>query len=100
MPSRTTTSRRGYDHDVLPLDAARHERVGRHAEPNALGRPAGRAAIGPEAGAVAIGFAAGGEPCRIVDPARGQNALAVDHAVVEVELAETRPIAVSELRIA
>jgi hypothetical protein len=77
----------------LSLGAARHEGVGRHAEPDPLGRPAGRTAIGPKASAVAIGFAAGRKPRRIVDPALGQYALAVADAVVEVELAETRPVA-------
>jgi hypothetical protein len=84
-----------HDHDVWALGAARHTRhkgIGRHAEADALGRPAGRSAIGPEAGTVAIGFAAGGEPRRIVDPTLGQNALAARPAVVEVGLAETRPI--------
>jgi len=43
--------RRGHNHDVLALGAARHERIGRHAEPDALGSTARGAAIGPEAGA-------------------------------------------------
>src|SRR5262249_31943638 len=83
---------RRYDHDVLPDGAFCEERIARHAAFGAVRCTKTVAEIGPEAGAHAD---PGGRRrlSGIFHPAFGQDALAAHDAVVEIELAEPRPVA-------
>ncbi len=82
----------GDDDDVLPDRALGEEGIARHAPRGAVVGPKTVAAIGPETRANADP-AARRRRCRIVHPALGQDPLSPDHAVIEIEQPEPRPVA-------
>ncbi len=80
---------RRHDHDALAEIAGGKERVAGNAEPDAAFGVWMLAAIGPEAGAIVGVERRGG---REIHPVLVQDALAADHAVIEIEQSEPRPV--------
>src|SRR5262249_31648121 len=83
---------RRHDHHILTNRALGEEGIARNATFDAIVSAKTVAMVGPKAGAHADPRA-GRQRGGILHPALGQDALAANDTVVEIELAEARPVA-------